>query len=213
MTATDDKQLTFDEESHTYRIGGQVVPSVTSVIGRVMPVWQADEFYLQRGRALHHGCVLSDRGTLDWNSVSPEIEGRILAWRNFRQQWPAGIIEMEMPLGSTAYRFAGTFDRLFEFDGEYILCDIKSTVEPQVEIQLGGYSLLWKERVGILGRNRREWVARAVAVQVNPDETYRATWFDGAALRRAESAFIACLTIHNFMESRNLRGNNGYGNR
>lgn len=185
---------------HEYRLDGQRLPSVTQILRRVLPGWQAAEWYLQRGRALHHACRLLDCGDLDWSSVSPEIEPRIRAWQKFLRDAPAHMLGVEVPVASRAYRFAGTCDRMLVYPGNVLtVADLKSTVEPQVILQLGGYSLLWREA----GKGTP---ARAVAVQLNEDASYRTRWLNAHELRRAEQTFLAALTIFNFMEMNNLKG-------
>ena len=44
---------TFDADRHEYRIAGRVVPSVTHVLGDLIPGWRASDWHLQRGRAVH----------------------------------------------------------------------------------------------------------------------------------------------------------------
>ena len=192
---------TFDEATHAYAIGGRPVPSVTQVIGRVLPGFSAGEWYLRRGRAVHHGCRLADAGTLDWDSVAPEIIGRIHAWQRFKDESSFQPIIVERPLWSARYRFAGTMDRGLVRGNDVALCDLKSTIEPQVAIQLGGYSLLWRE-------NKRELKAplptQAVAVELRDDGTYRTKWLNEHGLRRAEQTFLACLTVYNFKAENNL---------
>lgn len=191
-------EFAFDRASHTYRINGAIVPSVTQVIGAVMPGWQAAEWYLQRGLALHHGCHLADKGVLDWHSVSPEIHGRIRAWLRFRDEYRAECVMAEMPMSHPIYRYAGAPDRGFESDERLTVCDLKSTIEPQVRLQLGGYSLLWTANNG----GRKVW--QAVAVELHDDETYRTLWLDQHELRRAEQAFLNCLGVYGFMTAHNL---------
>lgn len=191
--------LTFDEATHTYRLDGRVVPSVTQVIGSVLPGWQADEWYLQRGRALHHACALLDRGVLNWDSVAPEIIGRVRAWQRFVADSRAIIMGIETPHADSVYRFAGTIDRILFVDGVElpVICDLKSTIEPQVRVQLGGYSVL----SGVGGKRPR----RAVAVELHDDATYKTLWLNDHEMRRAEQTFLAALTVHNFKTMHGIR--------
>lgn len=190
--------LKFDAETHSYWLRGQRLPSVTQVIQRVMPYeGPRDEWAMQRGSAMHHGCALDDMGKLDWDSVSPEIEGRILAWRKFRRDWPAGLVQAEQPLASEKYRFAGTPDRVFDGgNGLNVLCDLKSNIVPQSIVQVGFYSLL-------LAENRIK-IDRAVVVELRDDESFRCEWLDPLALRKAERVALACLTCHGFMAGHQL---------
>lgn len=201
--------LTFNDEAHEYRLGGAVIPSVTDVIGTVMPSWQADDWYKDRGKAVHLGCQFLDENRLDWSSVDErEIAPRIRAWQRFRDEWPAEVTGIETPLVSLRYRFAGKLDRTFERESKCTIADIKNGIEPQVLVQLGGYSLLWSENT----EGRRAF--QGVAVELREDETYSAKWFPSHQLRLAEQTFLACLSVFNFMRSHNLKGNgNGNGTR
>ena len=201
MTATEG--LTFDEATHAYRLNGSPVPSVTQVIGSVLPGWQAGDWYLQRGRALHHGCRLLDEGTLDWASVSPEILNRVRAWQTFRLEWlDVEVIASELPMASATHRYAGTVDRVFgTITGDAII-DLKSTIEPQVRCQLSAYAALWEERTGRV-------VNSAAAVELRDDGTYRTLWMNKFQLRLARQTFLACLTVHNFKTLHKIGESNG----
>lgn len=185
---SDTPSLTFDGASHRYKLDGRPVPSVTEVISSLLPGWQADPWYLNRGACLHHGCALHDKSVLDWSSVSPEIAGRVRAWQRFRDEFPAETLMIETPLASRRYLFAGTPDRLFQRDGYLFVCDLKSSLESQVDLQLGAYSLLVEEETRIKPK-------KAVAVELRDDETYRCRWLDQHQLRRAEQVFLACLSV------------------
>lgn len=184
--------LEFRESDHSYRIDGRRVPSVTGIIGQVMPLpFQAGEWHMRRGVSTHHGCRLLDAGTLDWSSVDPEIMPRIKAWEKFRREWPAEIVACELPLGSESLRYAGTLDRVFKREDTLTICDIKSSLSPQVIVQLAAYALLWRD-----AGNRP--VSKGVAVELRSDASYRCMWVDAGQLRRGEQVFLAALTIHNW---------------
>jgi len=70
------------------------------------------------------------------------------AFLRWRDQVKIEIVETEVPLISERYQFGGTFDALFLIDGALDLGDWKSgnRVYPDHVIQLGGYSLLLRER-------------------------------------------------------------------
>lgn len=197
-------KLTFDAETHTYRIDGRAVPSVTQVIEYVMPsnygpmTDEHRDYVMNRGSAVHHGCRLADEGRLDWATVAPEIEQRIRAWLKFRADHPHWeIVLNETPLGSNLYGFAGTPDRLFRHDGHYNLVDLKGTIVPQNRIQLGGYHQLLSEK-------RYDSIQNAVLVALNDDGTYRAEWTGAFELRRMKNLFLSCLSMFNFMQEHNL---------
>lgn len=196
MTAT----LTMDAE-HRYRIGDVEIPSVTQVIGSVLPGWQADEWYMQRGSAMHHGCRLMDEGRLDWSSVAPEIEGRLRAWKAFRDSFAAEVLVSERPVHHKIFRFAGTLDRIFvDAHGHLIIADIKSTICPQVEVQLGAYKRAFDDS----GADLRA-IGRGVAVELSDNGTYRTQWFTNKELTYSGQIFLACLSIYGFKRKAGIK--------
>lgn len=190
-------KLEFDEPSHTYKIGGFSVPGVTSVIGSVLPGWKASEWHLQRGKATHLACHFLDAGKLVWESVDPEILPRVQAWQKFRADFPATVVASETPLGHRLLQYAGTLDRIFDYGGELVLCDIKNSVSPMVRLQLAFYSMAWKA-------NRRTTISRAVAVELRDDATYRCLWIEKKQLRQHEQEAMALLTVYNFAKTYGL---------
>jgi hypothetical protein len=70
------------------------------------------------------------------------------AFMRWRDQVKLEIVETEVPLVSEVHRFGGTFDALFRINGELHLGDWKSgnRIYPEHVAQLGGYSILLKER-------------------------------------------------------------------
>ena len=189
--------LEFDAEAHKYTLGGTALPSVTQIIQAVLPVWEASDWYLQRGAATHHGCRLLDEGRLDWTSVDPEIEPRIRAWQKFRIHFPADMIACEKALAHPKYRYAGTLDRILERKRTMIVADLKNSISAQVRLQLAAYSLLWTAESG-------ETVHQGVAVELLASGDYRCLWMDKFELRPAEQQWLALLTTFNFAQEHNL---------
>ena len=191
--------LAFDESSHRYTLDGKVIPSVTQIIGDVFPGWQADEWYMAKGSAMHHGCRLIDEGRLDWTSVAPEIVGRLRAWERFRADYPAQVIAAELPLAHPLYRFAGTLDRVFlDKSSKLIIADIKSTIVPQVKVQLAAYKLLrddcYKQSIPITS---------GAAVELRDNGTYSAMWLTRKELELSARTFLAALTVYNWKKKEN----------
>jgi hypothetical protein len=197
-------KLSFDEGTHTYRLGDVVVPSVTQIIRAVLPGWEASDWYKQRGRAMHHGCRLLAAGKLDWSSVDEQILPRLKACEKFFADCKGyGKTALrpslsEHALASKKYMFAGTLDLVLNQD---TIVDYKSSIEPQVRVQLGGYSLLLQE-------NYPDWpFANGFAVELRDNGSYGTIVLNKHELRRAAMTFLACLSVFNFKVSHNLKGN------
>lgn len=189
-------EFDFDAATHTYWLDGRRLPSVTQMIQALLPMPPVDDYYLQRGSATHHGCHLFDQGRLDWSTVDPEIEPRIRAWEKFRREFPCTIKANEERFAHPRLSYAGTIDRMLDAD-DLIVCDLKNSVSPHVELQLAFYSMLWLE-------NRKEKVQSAVAVELLEDGNYRCHWLDRFELKRAEQEATALLTVYNFASRNKL---------
>jgi hypothetical protein len=190
--------LTFDETTHTYKIGEHIVPSVTQVIRTVFPHWEVDQWYLDRGTQVHTACELYDLGTLNWATVDPRILGRVRAWELFRRQYPGKVTAIEVPLGHDGHLYAGKLDRVFAVDEYDVLVDIKNSISPHVFVQLGGYSLMWKRQANPLRK------CKGLAVELREDGHYHCQGITERELIQAEKTFVASLTIHNFMKDNGM---------
>ena len=134
----------FDEATHTYRIGGFVCPSVTQIIGDLLPGFKADPWYLERGSA-NHSCyqmlALGQEFTPDERS-QPNID----AWHLWQKSMmPFTFKQVEMQVFSKKYMFAGTLDAIIEKDGELLIIDYKESLSYSDCYQLGAYSIALKE--------------------------------------------------------------------
>ncbi len=193
--------LHFDPETHKYTLDGRVLPSVTTIINAILPGYQADEWYMQRGTAMHYACQLLDEGQLDWSTVAPEIEGRVRAWEQFRKDFPGTVKEVEHAMAHD-YGFAGMMDRLFSrTTGTLLLADIKSSLAPQVRLQLGAYAILYNDAT----HNARRPIREACAVQLCDDGKYKTLWMKESELALAGRTFLACLSVYGFKHKENLK--------
>jgi hypothetical protein len=159
--------LTFDEASHTYHFGGQVVPGVTSILSpltdfsRVPPA--VLEAASQFGKAVHRACELDDLGTLDEDSLDPALKPYLQAWRKFSAEHQVQWDVIEEPVYHATMRYAGTPDRFGLVNGVRTVVDIKSTAQlyPAVGPQLSAYANALLEPFAI-----------RMAVQLKADGTY-----------------------------------------
>ena len=141
--------LTFDEKEHIYRLGDEILPSVTEVIkgaglaGDFMP----DPWYLQRGSLVHAASALLDRNDLDESSLDPAIAGYVQGYRNFLKETGFVPEVIEVPRFNPKLMFAGTPDRVGRLDGEGIVLDLKTGVSrPRWHrLQTAAYVLLSPE--------------------------------------------------------------------
>ena len=170
----------FEEASHTYRIDGEPVPSVTQVLGDLLPGYQASEWHMQRGTAMHACAAMIAQGVQF--AHDPQLDGRVAALRAFFRDIPLKVQAVEQRLYSQAYRYAGTCDLVGELAGKRVVLDWKSTLTPAAKWQVAAYGQ-------VLGINY------GLAVEIRDDGTYRMSevW----NLARAKGQWLSLLAAYN----------------
>lgn len=131
----------FDADTHTYRDDeGGIILSTTKILqlAELTPAFYKtlDPWYAEKGHAVHAATEYFDKGTLDLDTVDPEIEGYLDAYRKFRQDFPVDILGIEVRLYHPRYKYAGTIDRVIQHDkhfklflkktGKYKLVEVKN---------------------------------------------------------------------------------------
>jgi hypothetical protein len=170
----------FDEATHTYRIDGEPVPSVTQVLGDILPGYQASEWHMQRGTAMHACAAMIAQGVqFDYD---PQLDGRVTALRAFFRAVPLMVQDVEQRLYSPTWRYAGTCDLVGELNGKRVVLDWKSTLTGAAKYQVAAYGQ-------ILGVNY------GLAVEIREDGTYRMSevW----NLARAKAQWLSLLCAYN----------------
>jgi hypothetical protein len=130
-------RLQFDEETHTYRLEGRELPSVTTVLGAVgyydhlrnVPPEKL-ELARRRGVMAHRAIQLYIQNKLDFSTVSDEVYGRVegfAAWCKDTGFRPARR-STEVRVFSPSYRYAGTVDALGRIGTRRVLVDYKTPV-------------------------------------------------------------------------------------
>ena len=134
----------FDEATHVYRINNFIVPSVTGIIGDLLPGFRADEWYMERGR-VNHQCYaylgLNQNFTPD-----PRCQPNIDAWHAWRMQMgDIEFISVERQVFSKKYMYAGTMDAIIKWQDELYIIDYKQSMTDTTSYQLGGYANILKQ--------------------------------------------------------------------
>lgn len=133
---------TFDPITHTFRINGVPVPSVTQAlkgVGIIDDRWYTEEAR-ERGIAVHSACQYLDEECLDWETVSPEILPYVEAYQKFKDESGFVPAMIEEPVFNQVYFYGGILDRTGLLNGKPILLDLKSgDPEPWADLQTAGY--------------------------------------------------------------------------
>lgn len=181
------RELTYNDETHEYRVGGRRVPSVTEVAGIITAGKYAAatnpamlEQAKRRGTEVHELCEAIDCGVdpedLD---VPPEYVGYINAYLAFLRDWSPEWDYIEKPVWTADY--AGRADRIGRIDGKTVIVDIKTTASMDrisklaLLLQLHGYRQAW----AAMGNGL---CADTCGLQLKKDGTY--TVHNPAAIRK-----------------------------
>lgn len=178
----------FDPLTHTYRIDDRPVTSVTQVLRDVLPGWQAGEWYMQRGTAVHACAAMIARG--EKFNHDARIDGQVAACRRVFEEIKPVPILVEHPVYSDRYQFAGTLDLACNIKHRDIIIDWKAQLTESAAIQCAAYALALREAHPILD------VRWGMGVELHDDGTYKCC-NDLYDLRRYKHEWLALLTTFN----------------
>jgi len=127
--------LTFEPVTHVYALDGQLVPSVTQILGASglidfggipLSILAAAR---DRGQAVHQAIHYYNEQDLDVDRFCaefPDYAGYLQGWIAFRRQRAFTPALCERRVASPTHRYAGTIDCLGAFDGAGALLDFKT---------------------------------------------------------------------------------------
>lgn len=157
-------ELTFDRLTHTYRYGGRVVPSVTTVLRAIENFDHVDPDVLERARVfgshVHMATDLLDRDELDEENLDLPLLPYLNAYKTFLLETGFVVTHSEQQIYNSRQRYAGTLDKRGTWKGTTWLLDLKSGAVPRsVGLQTAGYQNALEEKPKRrlclqLGRNR-----------------------------------------------------------
>jgi hypothetical protein len=186
--------LTFDESTHTYRLLGSRVPSVTQILqplcsfaGVPLDVLEAKR---DLGSRVHLACQLDDEDDLDETSVQPDVAPYLEGWRKFLRESGAVVIANEQRVAEPMLQYAGTLDNVLQLNGHKWLVDKKTSIS--LPLAVGPQTAAYQRA---LGDNS---VTHRAALRLRSDGTYR---FDQLTGADDWAAFFACLTLLRFKEA------------
>lgn len=188
------RDLTFDEASHTYRVGGALVPGVTTILRPLANFAGIPPDVLEAkanlGRRVHFACQLDDENDLDEASVEDDVSPYLFAWRRFIAESGARVVHNEQQVYEPTLRYAGTLDNVLELQGYRWLVDKKTSIATPIAAG--------PQTAAYLRALNDPSVTRRAAVRLRPDGTYR---FDPLSGADDWPAFLSCLTLLRFKET------------
>jgi hypothetical protein len=180
-----------DLEKHEYHLGDDQLDSITDCLkgAGVVEVAFATDHDLWVGTATHRAIELYNKGTLDLDTLDPDLRNRIDAWREFLALTGFKVKESEKSVYSPILRVAGTLDVLGDFpDGAEGIVEVKSgNVAKWCALQTAGQDIL------LGGKHRRRFGLKVprygkavVTPHRNPDDY---------------AVFMACVTVAHWKRS------------
>ena len=140
------RRLEFDEPTHTYRVDGRVVPSVTTILKPLVDFGfvKAEVLEAKRelGRAVHRVCELHDLGRLDPRSVHEKVGGYYAGYLKFLRDYAPKWEGIEERVYHPRFNYCGTLDRRGRLEGFRAILDVKATValSPVTGLQTAAYA-------------------------------------------------------------------------
>lgn len=197
-------QPTFEEASHTYRVDGQIVPSVTQILHRLSAEAYrfVDKDLMEDaallGTAAHKMIELDLRDDLDPDTLSDGLQVYYTAWQNFRQLSGFRMVLSEQRVYSARYGYCGTLDLAGWLNGRFAIIDAKRTAQvPRTAgPQTAAYSLaLCEQQPDLFEQPGSNPDADRFALHLRADGTWRLVPFTNKSDLRV---FLACKTLNDW---------------
>ena len=194
--------FTFDEETHTYRVDGVVVPSINQVLEaeNFKNTAHYDEWYATRGKFVHQACHYLVHDILDWDSLDPQIEGYVRAADQFIKDTRPYIYLSEEPMCVLSpYKFAGTPDWFALINKKPAVIDIKcGVIEPWMGLQFAPQELLWRDGFDRQGHTYSRLIKGKIlrfTLQLKLNGKYNLVPFTGIS---DKGVFLSALACYNW---------------
>ena len=189
--------LIFDEVLHKYYADGRELPSVTTIIRRVLgDSGHGTQWHMDRGIAAHGLYALmgagEDLGLYDYDQ---RLVGNVAAWLDWRSRERVEVEAVEKQMCNLSAGYAGTVDAVVTIRGKRWIIDYKASASARDELQLAAYKELWEHN------HPRQKIDGVASLQITADG-----WKYGATLERigllsACAKWNAVLSVYRMMEA------------
>lgn len=179
------------DQDHNYIVncpgGKQTLPSVTTILNDVLPQFPVDEWYLERGRAIHKCAqLIAQKKTFRYD---PKIDLYVKGIYKFFEEVKPEISDTEVVTYSLVYRYGGTIDAIGTIGKRKVLIDYKTNNVDYglTMLQLAAYSIAIKEQTGVD-------VTWGLGIAIR-DTNYDLTKITN--LKYYKHKFLACRSVYN----------------
>jgi hypothetical protein len=171
------------------------LPRVTEILkaaGLIDTTYMTDQGR-DRGVAVHLSCQFYDEGTLDYSSITPEIEGYLRAYDAWKRDSGIEQIEwIERTLVDPQGRYKGTPDRVLIARPRRLI-DLKSGAPMDWhQVQLAAYVSMLPD----------PYSYERVGVYLHDDGTYRIKLYPKSDYAADLAVFMSALNLHNWKKGK-----------
>lgn len=148
--------IEFIEETHTYVLDGQIVPSVSEILHFIFPdKYKNVDAQILNKKAIYGSLVHEAIECIEQGKTLPMLDEiqkfSIHQYERLKNKNNIEVISQEEMINYKS-DYCGRFDMIAKVDNKYCLCDIKTTSELDKEYlsyQLSYYELAFKYMYGI----------------------------------------------------------------
>lgn len=195
--------LRFQESDHTYWVGSEQLPGVTTVLGVLGGYEGIPKRILQvaaeRGTAVHKITEMDDADTLDYGSLDDALTGYLMGWHKFKHEMKPTILDAEVPGFHPGMRYAGTRDRRLAIGTKVGILDIKSSyvLMPSTGPQTAAYKEIWNAAAGKDDKAKHRW-----GLKLTKDGNYELKEYKDPG---DWNTFVSCLNVWRFISQHNQK--------
>jgi hypothetical protein len=200
------REIEFDSETHTYRVGGAIVPGVTGILKDLSIMSRLDPGLLreasERGKFVHEAVRLYNLGDLDEESLHPSLEPYVRAWKRFCADHHYQPLHSETIIHSERWNYCGQLDTYGTWKQVRrrppVMIDVKSGVADRVH---GPQTAAYLEPLRDMGITGPKEVPNRAIVRLQPTGFYAVDHYNDPG---DWSIFLAALTCYRFKQAAGL---------
>ena len=189
--------LVFDEVLHKYYLDGKELPSVTTIIRRVLgDKGHGTQWHMDRGSAAHELYALLGAGEdLELYDYDQRLTGNVAAWKDWHSRERVEVEAVEKQMCHVSAGYAGTVDAVVMIRGKRWIIDYKASPSARDELQLAAYKELWELD------NPEGKIHGVASLQITADGWKYGAKYERVGLLTARSKWNAVLAVYRMLES------------
>ena len=189
--------LVFDEVLHKYYRDGKELPSVTTIIRRVLgDNGHGTQWHLDRGSAAHELYALlgagEDLGLYDYDQ---RLTGNVAAWLDWHSRERVEVEAVEKQMCHMGEGYAGTVDAVVMIRGKRWIIDYKASPSERDELQLAAYKGMWEFNYP------KAKIDGVASLQITADGWRYGATYERIGLLSARAKWNAVLAVYRMMEA------------